>query len=156
MDCTNYKIMIEEFHDGVLSKGAEPMLFAHLSQCSECCDYLKALNAISAVHQSEMKILDTNIDSIVFRTIADRKPGQHNPFFFKKVPAFFVYALGVFLALIIYMYSSSVSSYKAELQNAVEEIKDLNYNTKLLLEAPQEYVVKAKYAKNEIVIRSKI
>jgi hypothetical protein len=148
--------MIEEFHDGALSKGAEPMLFAHLSQCSECCDYLKALNTISAIHQSEMKILDTRIDTVVFNTIANRKPGGSSPLFFKKVPVFFVYALGVFLALIIYLYSSSVSGYKAELQSAVEEIKDLNYNTKLLLEAPQEYVVKAKYAKNEIVIRSKI
>lgn len=156
MDCTNYKIMIQEFHDGVLSKGAEPLLFAHLSQCSECCDQMKALNTISSFHQSEMKILDTTIDTFVFNTIAKRKPAPGFSFLSKRVPVFFVYAIALFLFFIVYLYNNSVSSYKSELQSAVEEIKDLNYNTKLLLEAPQEYVVKAKYAKNEIIIRSKI
>lgn len=155
MDCNNYKMMIQEFHDGMLSKGAEPLLFTHLSQCSDCCEQLKALNTISSFHKEEMKILGTNIDTVVFRTISKRRLKPNNSLMTRKVPAIVVYALVVLLIFVVYLYNNYTNNYRAELQNAVEEIRDLNYNTKLLLEAPEEYVVKAKYAKNEIVIRPK-
>jgi len=156
MECSNYKMMIQEYHDGALSKGAEPLLFTHLSQCSECCDELRALNTLSSIHQAEMKMTDTKIDEIVFREIAIQNHGIHETLFNKKAPAFFVYTLAALLIFVVYLFSSYTNNYKNRLYNALEEIRDLNYNTKLLLEAPQEYVVKAKYAKNEIVIRPKI
>jgi len=156
MDCTNYKMMIHEFHDGILSKETEPMLFTHLSQCSECCDILKALNTISGIHQSELKILDNCIDISVFRTIAKNRKDVSHGMFTRKVPAFYAYTLLVILFLVVYLFNNSAANYKTGLENAVNEIKELNYNTKLLLEAPPEYVVKAKYTKNEIVITPKI
>ena len=48
MDCDNYKILLQAYHDNELEKGTEAEIFSHLSECAECRDYFKNINFISA------------------------------------------------------------------------------------------------------------
>jgi predicted anti-sigma-YlaC factor YlaD len=155
MNCENYQMLIQEFNDGELEKGNEPLIFTHLSQCSDCRDFMKGLNQLNLFAQEEVKEFPSILDEKVFRAIEKRELKLRTNIFTRRMPAYISYALGMIIILISYYFFNSTIEYRRELHEAVNLMKEQNQQMQLIMNSFPEVQVSSKLP-NEVIIQAKL
>jgi predicted anti-sigma-YlaC factor YlaD len=155
MDCEKYQMLIQEFHDGELEKGKEPLIFTHLSQCSECRDFMKGLNQLNLFAQEEVKEFPERLDEKIYRSIERADSKVNTNIFMKKIPAYISYALGVIIILIGYYLFNSINIYQKELHETALTMKEQRQQLQLIMNSLPEVQIKSKMP-NEVIIQAKL
>lgn len=124
MNCEKYQMLIQEFNDGELEKGKESLIFTHLSQCSECRDFMKGLNQLNLFAQEEVKEFPSILDEKIFRAIEKREMKMQSNIFTRRVPAYVSYMLGVIIVLVSIYFFNSTNEYRRELHETVVMMKE--------------------------------
>jgi predicted anti-sigma-YlaC factor YlaD len=155
MDCENYQMMIQEFNDGELEKGKEPLIFTHLSQCAECRDFMKGLNQLNLIAQEEVKEFPDKLDEKIMRSVEMKELNYNKNIFTIRVPAYISYALGIIIILVGYYFMSSTYQYRQELHEAVNVMREQNQQMQLIMNSMPEVQVQSKM-QNEVIIQAKM
>ncbi|MCX6150673.1 MAG: hypothetical protein NTX22_09135 [Ignavibacteriales bacterium] len=155
MDCEKYQLLIQEFHDGELEKGKEPLIFTHLSLCTECRDFMKGLNQLNLFAQEEIKEFPSSLDEKIMRAIEKKETYNNTNIFMRRTPAYVSYALGVIVILLgLYLFNST-KEYQGDLREAVSIMKEQNQQMQLIMNSLPEVEVKY-HMPNPIMIYSKL
>jgi hypothetical protein len=155
MDCEKYQMLIQEFNDGELEKGKEPLIFTHLSQCTECRDFMKGLNQLNVFAKEEIKEFPEKLDEKIMRSIEKKEIIYNKNIFTKRIPAYISYALGIIIILIGYYFINSTYQYRQELHDAVVLMKEQNQQMQLIMNSMPEVYVQSKL-QNEVIIQAKL
>jgi predicted anti-sigma-YlaC factor YlaD len=155
MNCEKYQMLIQEFHDGELEKGKEPLIFTHLSQCSDCRDFMKGLNQLNLFAQEDIKEFPAQLDEKIMRAIEKKEINYNKNLFTKKIPAYISYALGIIIILIGLYLFNSINTYQKELHETVLSMKEQNQQLQLIMNSLPEVQVRSKMP-NEIIIQAKL
>jgi predicted anti-sigma-YlaC factor YlaD len=155
MDCDKYQMLIQEFHDGELEKGKEPLIFTHLSQCSECRDFMKGLNQLNLFAQEEVKEFPARLDEKIYRSIEKTASKVNTNIFTRKIPAYISYALGIIIILIGYYLFNSINIYQKELHETALTMKEQKQQLQLIMNSLPEVQIRSKLA-NEVIVQAKL
>jgi len=155
MDCEKYQMLIQEFHDGELEKGKEPLIFTHLSQCADCREFLKGLNQLNLFAQEDLKEIPPRLDEKIFRSIEKKNERIHSNIFTRRIPAYVSYVFGVIIILFGFYIFNSINMYQKELRETAVLMKGQKQQLQLIMNSLPEVQIKAKFA-NEVIVQAKL
>lgn len=155
MDCEKIKYFIQEFHDGELDKSKESFIFTHLSICEDCRGFLKSLNILSLQAQEHVEEIPTELEERIYYTIKQTKIKYTTSFFYRRVPAYVVYAMVALIILFAGYLFKSTNEYKNDLHNANELVQKKDKEIQLILNSLDEIEIKTQL-KNEIIVTTNL
>lgn len=122
MNTEQIYMMIDEFFDGELDKGKEPILFTHLSLNDECREYFKSLNKIKTTITETIEEFPQELEERILYSAANTEKRRFIFNFTGNIPVFFSYAFAsVLLIISIFLYSQSLT-YKQSLESTMQQV----------------------------------
>jgi predicted anti-sigma-YlaC factor YlaD len=110
MNCPEMIVAIHQFVDGELSPESEPMLFTHLSNCTDCRDEFKLLGLIRNEVLSAQEEVPDALEKKIYETIGEHRYPVIGEYFTRKMPAYFLYAaLVCAIVSSVFMYTEIIS-----------------------------------------------
>lgn len=153
MRCDKIKEMIQIYSDGLLEKVKEANLFIHLSECEECRQFFRTLNAMSANIQKQE--FSHELETRIFDSISSKELRKENRLFRNVFVRAVSYAVVLFLlAASIFLYQQT-SYYKTEVTNMNRQIQSQAQTIELLYNTLPPTMVHANY-EHEVIIRSNL
>lgn len=153
MTTDEIKIMINNYFDGELAKGNEPILFTQLSLDEEAREYFKSLNSLKEIVQADAQNFPAQLEERILYSI-ESKIAEKSSFAFWKNPfALVSYGFAVFLLIIsLFFYSESIE-YKKELKTSLIQVNQQSHMINLLMNSLPSATVEGE-VENEIIIEN--
>ncbi|MBU1095672.1 MAG: hypothetical protein KKB34_04250 [Bacteroidetes bacterium] len=146
--------MIDEYFDGELEKGKEPILFTQLSLNDESREYFKAANKIKSIIGETIEEFPEELEARILYSAASKESRWFNLNFSGNFPALLSYAATVILLIVtFFLYSESIN-YKNSLEVKIQQVNDKNQMIELLFNCLPQAEVKGSL-ENPVIIKSK-
>lgn len=149
------EIMINEFIDGELEKGKEPMLFSVLSENDEARDYFKNLNLIkSAAYDSATEFPD-ELDSKILTGAGSQLDQRSTWRLGKWSYSILGYAAAIIFLFLTLLFFNQSTNYQKDLEAVTSRVNKQQQMLELLFNGLPAAEVNTKL-ENQIIIEAKL
>ena len=149
------EIMINEFIDGELEKGKEPLLFSTLSQNEKARDYFKNLSLIKgAAYDSALRYPD-DLDVKIITSLGSQFEQRSSWKFNTRRYSFLGYAAAIILLFLSMFFFNQSANYQRDLEMVTHRVNEQQQMLQLLFNSLPAAEVNTQF-ENEIVIRAQL
>lgn len=155
MNKSDLKLMINQYYDGELEKGKEPLLFTQLSQDEESREYFKHLNTFHNTLQDTVEEFPDYLEERILHSLETPDKKGWQDIFNKNLLSALSYSVAVVLIFVSLFFYFQTQSYKEKYDVKVEQVKQQNQTMELLFHSlPAAEVVTT--PENQVVVTTKM
>ena len=148
--------MIDNYFDGELEKGKEPLMFTLLSQDGEAREYFKKLNALESGIANSLEVFPAQLDEKILRSIGTLNEEKNTLFINRKVYTAVTYSVSVILLVLTIFFYSKSEEYKVQFADLTREVQKQNDKLELIMNAiPPVEITGSFYRTRQIVVKPK-
>jgi hypothetical protein len=144
--------MIDNYFDGELEKGKEPIMFTSLALDEEAREHFKKMNLLITGIMQTMEEFPSSLDEKILRSVGSIQEKHTSAFINKKVFYVITYSATIVLLILTIFFYSKTEEYKVQFYDLTREVKNQNDKIELLMNTLPEVEVTGGYLRTKQII----
>jgi hypothetical protein len=144
--------MIDNYFDGELEKGKEPVMFSLLAADEEAREHFKKMNLLKTGVLQTMDEFPPLLDEKILRSVGSIQDIHTSAFINKKVFSVITYSATIVLLILTIFFYSKTEEYKVQFYDLTREVKNQNDKIELLMNTLPEVEVTGGYLRTKQIL----